>query len=180
MNKKIFLNLLVVILLIIGVVVGIYAVKRMTNYLSRAQIGVGQPQNVLVRVIDPNQVVISWTTSQEVISLILYGTSPTALDNTQTELSSVKTHRITITDLKPGTNYFFKIQVGKEIFDNKGQPWRFKTSSDGKQPSLEMSDFQKAYGTNDPKFDLNKDGIVNGFDYQIYLNSQKESSSNPE
>jgi len=155
--------------LIGGVVTGIFAVQQMTNYLSRASTDVGKPENVLSRVVGSDQAVISWTTSQEVISLVLYGTNPTSLNQTQTELSSVKTHRVSLNNLEPGRGYFYKIQVGQEVFDNEGQPWQFNTQKEDMPARLSEKEFRSAYGTSDLRFDLNKDGIVNGFDYQLYL-----------
>lgn len=169
MNKRIFINIIIVVLLVGGVVLGIFAVQQMTNYLSQAQEDLGKPLGVVSRSLGPDQAVVSWNTNEEVISLILYGTTPTALDNTQTELSSVKTHRVTITGLEPGQTYFYKIQVGQDIFDNNGQPWQFSTSKVDSPPRLTEKEFRNAYGTSDLRFDLNKDGVVNGFDYQLYL-----------
>jgi len=169
MNRRIFINILIVILLVGGVVLGIFAVRQMTNYLSQAQENVGEPQSVVGRALGPDQAVISWNTNQEVISLVLYGVSPTALDSTQTELSSVKTHRVTLNGLEEGQTYYFKIQVGQEIFDNDGQPWEFSTAQADTPPKLSEQEFRSAYGTSDLRFDMNKDGVVNGFDYQLYL-----------
>ncbi len=168
-KKKIFINLLIVVLLIMGLVTGIFAVRQMTSYLSRAQTGIGKPQNAQSRVVGSDQAVISWTTEQEVISLILYGKSPTALEQTQTELSSVKTHRVTLNNLEPDSTYYFQIQVGQEVFDNGGQPWQFKTPPTDTPPKLSEEEFKNAFGTADLRFDLNNDGVVNWFDYQLYL-----------
>ena len=168
-RKKILINLIIVVLLIVGLVTGIFAVKQMTGYLSRAQVGLGDPKNVQSRVVGSDQAVISWSTDQEVISLILYGTSPTSTDEAQTELSSVKTHRITLNNLKPDTIYYFKIQVGQDIFDNEGQLWKFNTPPTETPPKLSEEEFKQAFGTADLRFDLNNDGVVNWFDYQLYL-----------
>ncbi len=173
MDRKILINLLIVALLIGGVVTGIFAIRQATNYFSRAQQGVGQPGGVSARVVSQEQVVISWTTQEEVISLILYGTGPTSLDKTQTELSSAKTHRVTLSGLKPDTTYYYKIQVGQEIFDQAGQPWQFATLPEDAAPKLSKEEFRAVYGTADLRFDYNKDGIVNGFDYQLYTEKQK-------
>jgi hypothetical protein len=157
-------------LLIGGVVIGILAVRQVTTYFSHAQTGTGNPQNISSRSVTGDQAIISWTTADEVISLVLYGTNPAALDQTQTELSSAKTHRITLSNLKPQTTYYYKVQVGQEIFDDSGNPWSFQTLAGADSPPrLSEAEFRQAYGTKDLKLDLNKDGVVNGFDYQLYL-----------
>jgi len=168
-RKKILINLVIVVLLIAGLVTGIFAVRQMTSYLSRAQVGLGEPKNVQSRVVGSDQAVISWSTDDEVISLILYGTSPTSVDETQTELSSVKTHRVTLNNLTTDTTYYFKIQVGQEVFDNEDQMWKFNTPPAETPPKLSEDEFKKAFGTADLRFDLNNDGVVNWFDYQLYL-----------
>lgn len=174
MDRKILINLLVVALLVGGIVTGIFAIRQATSYLSQAQTGLGQPDGVSSRVVSHDQAVISWTTQEEVISLILYGTGPTSLDKTQTELSSAKTHRITLTNLDPDTTYYYKIQVGQEIFDESGQPWTFSTPEMNETPKLSKDEFKKAYGTTDLRFDMNKDGAVNGVDYQLYLDETRK------
>ena len=170
MDRKIIINTIIVVLLIGGIVTGILAVRQVTNYFSQAQTGTGKPESVASRSVTGDQAVISWTTGEEVISLVLYGTNPASLDQTQTELSSAKTHRITLSNLKPNTMYYFKVQVGQEVFDQGGQPWSFQTlAAADAPPRLSEAEFRQAYGTTDLRFDLNKDGVVNGFDYQLYL-----------
>ena len=169
MNSKILLNLLIVVLLIGGIITGIYAVRQMTGYLTFAQQVVGEPIDITARVIGPDEAVINWTTDQAVISLILYGTNPAELNNTQTELSSLKTHKVTLGNLLPDTAYYYKVQVGQEIFDQNGSPWQFKTAASESTPKLTEEEFRKLYGIADLRYDYNKDGIVNGFDYQLYL-----------
>lgn len=169
MSKKVILNIVILFLLVGGVVVGVFAIQQATNYLASAQTSIGSPSNVVTRLIGSDQVVISWNTNDEVLALVLYGDSPTALVNTQTELSAVKTHRVTIGGLKENTSYFFKIQVGQEIYDNNGKSWRFETPASVAPAELTEKDFRDAYGTSNAKFDLNKDGVVNGFDYRLYL-----------
>ena len=152
-----------------GVVTGLFAIKQATSYWSQAQQGVGKPDGVTARVVSDSQAVISWTTQDEVISLILYGVSPTSMDKTQTELSSAKTHRVALAGLQPETIYYYKIQVGQEVFDQQGQTWRFSTQPKDTPARLSKDEFRQAYGSSDLRFDFNKDGIVNGVDYQLYL-----------
>jgi phosphodiesterase/alkaline phosphatase D-like protein len=169
MNKQLVVNVLIVFLLVGGVIGGIFAVQQATNYLSRAQEDVGQPKNLSTRVLSADQAIVSWSTDEEVISLVLYGTGPTSLVEAQTELSSAKTHMVTLTNLKAETNYYFKIQVGQQVFDENGQPWQFSTSSADSPGKLSEKECRNAYGTNDSRFDMNKDGVVNGFDCKLYL-----------
>jgi len=60
----------------------------------------------------------------------------------------------------------------KFVFDDEGEPWRFKTAVVDAPARLSEQEFRNAYGTSDLRFDFNKDGVVNGFDYQLYLDQR--------
>lgn len=169
MSRSFITKIVIGVFLVLGVIVGIYAVGQVTLNLSRAHDYAGKPVNVQTRVLSSDQVVISWTTEKEVISLVLYGNSPASLVQTQTELSSTRIHRVTLSDLIPGRNYYFQIQVGQEIYDDNGQPWFFSTPKLDSSGEMTEEDLRNAYGTTDVRYDLNKDGIVNGFDLQLFF-----------
>lgn len=89
------------------------------------------PQNVVVGDITTNSVKVNWTTDQEVISTVEYGTSPTALNFFAPEADKKKEHSVELTLLSPNTTYYFQINVGGDKHDNGGVPWTFTTKGSG-------------------------------------------------
>jgi hypothetical protein len=178
MNKqKILLGLVIFLLAAAGVVGGIVAVRQTVRYLSHGNQPAGQPLNLSTDAATPDRVTISWTTQDEVLSLIQYGTSSTQLNQTQSELSSTTSHRLVLNQLQPDTKYFYKIQVGQQIFDDQGQPYSFTTAPSPEKTPIEFSEqtFRDAFGSSDPDLDINGDGIVNTFDYSLYLQQQSSN-----
>jgi chitodextrinase len=132
---------------------------------------------VNARATSESQATISWTTNEEVISLVQYGETPAVLNQTQTELSTSKNHQITLNELAPNTTYFYKIQVGSEVYDNNGQPWSFKTKvgtalqpTNSPAPSVFTEEnFRQAFGSSTAEYDFNQDGVVGVLDFKLCL-----------
>jgi len=128
--KNIKTIIIIIILILTGVlaVVGLNAAK---NYLSGAA-GGSEPSNVRVQA-DIKSAAISWQTDKEVQAVVEYGTTPASLLLRALENQSVTSHSVTLSPLKSGATYYFRIKVGETIYDNNGIPFSFKTKS-GEQP----------------------------------------------
>jgi phosphodiesterase/alkaline phosphatase D-like protein len=174
-TQKIILGIVIGLLAVAGVVGGIFAVRTTVRYLTHGRQPAGQPINLSVVNVTQDRVTATWTTNEEVLSLVQYGTTPSALNQTQSELSSTTNHRLIINQLEPDTKYFFKVQVGQEVFDDDGKPYTFTTETSSQVEFSEES-FRQAFGSSDPEFDLNKDGIVNTHDFSLYLQQQGSKS----
>jgi len=182
-NKgKIFLIIGLVVLLL-GIPLGIIFLGGRTSFRLGAT-DPNQPESVKVSAITENSAIVSWTTKSAVQGLISYGLSATNLTLIQPETSPTANHQVELTRLLPQSNYYFVIKVGEKVFDNNGQPFSFITQTKKetqasptptvKTPSsLNENDLEAAMGTNNPMYDLNKDGIVNTLDLLLFRQRQK-------
>ena len=156
--------------LLLGAVFGGRAVK---NYLLKAR-AQSLPQNVRVQEITQTTAKITWTTEKETQSIVYYGTDSQNLPLMAFESEPTKNHQVSLSLLSPQTTYFFKIKVGEKEFTDQGLPWQFTTLPTQATPtpakaSCDQAAFQQKFGTSDPQYDLNKDGVVNAADYSLCL-----------
>jgi hypothetical protein len=114
---------------ILGVVVIFLAFTFLQGILTRATDV--KPQDVIISGVTENSAKVTWTTDQETLSNIEYGTSPTSLTFSAPEVEKAKNHAVDLTLLSKNTTYYFQIAVGEEKFDNGGIPWTFTTKSEG-------------------------------------------------
>ena len=152
----------------------VFGARFVQNYLTQAR-ATPQPENVEVREITQTTAKITWTTEKDAQSIILYGETPGNLPLMAFEDKPKKDHEVNLSLLNPRTTYYFKIKVGEQEFDDQGLPWQFTTLSTvatPTPPSFNPSLFPQKFGTSDPLYDLNHDGVVNFTDYSLYLQSQ--------
>ena len=165
-------NILIVIILVAGLISALFLIKKAAIYLSQAEVEKGKPINE-VRITDLAQdsATLVWETQEPVLSVVFYGTNPLNLSQSQAEIVKVANHQVPLTNLLPETIYYFKIQVGDQFFDQKGTPYSFTTLASGQIPSITEEEIRNALGTENLKYDLNKDGVVNLLD--VFLFQQK-------
>ncbi len=125
------LNLKKALAIVIGVVLGIIVIflafTLAQNVLTRATNV--KPQDVVISSVTQNSAKVTWTTDQETLSNIEYGTSATALSFSAPETEKTKSHSVDLTLLSKSTTYYFQIAVGGQKYDNGGIPWTFTTRS---------------------------------------------------
>lgn len=170
--------IIIVILLMVGVL-GVLGVNTAKTYLSGASADLA-PSNVLGKGNeDGKSATITWMTDKEAMGVVEYGTTPASLLLRAPESSQSTNHSLVLTPLKPGTNYYFRIRIGEEVFDNNGIPYSFKTKAAAIEPTLIPTivvqptvKVASESGTAicNRTTDYNKDGIVNSLDY---INCQK-------
>lgn len=120
--------LIVVILLLVGVL-GVLGVNTAKTYMSGASADT-QPKSVLAKPSDDGKsATITWVSDKSTIGVVEYGTSPAALLLRAPESDSSLSHSVVLSPLKPNINYYFRIRVGEEVYDNNGIPYSFKTKS---------------------------------------------------
>ena len=173
-RRKIFL-IIGLLILLIGVPLGIYLVSQSATFRLGAQ-DPNQPENVQVANINQNSAKISWTTPQAAQSLISYGLSTNNLTLIQSESTPTTNHQVTLLRLRDNSRYFFVIKVGQKTYtDEDNQPYNLTTLSkvaspipSPTTPVLSETGLKAAMGTSNTSYDLNKDGIVNFLDLQLF------------
>ncbi len=158
--------IIVLILLLAGalVVMGIGTVR---NYLGSAAAGL-EPKNVTaLSNSDGRGAVINWQSDGESMGVVEYGTTPASLLLRAVESEAVIIHKVSLAPLKSGVNYYYRIRVGDDVFDNGGIPYSFKTVAEdvGAVVSL-VPTLVPATNTTDcgGGFDYNGDGVINSLD----------------
>lgn len=187
MSSGLFKGIILFIALALSLGILVLGVLSLRSYYSKAS-ETGEPKNVKVTQITDNSVQIIWETSNATQGMVRYSSDPSvfALANSNAVLlaaenSSGTTHNLKLSLLKPNSTYYYEISIGKDSFDQSGKvsdnkhlPFSFTTSealesNTQGQPSLDTTVFKQKFGTKDPLYDLNKDGIVNATDYLLYL-----------
>jgi len=143
-------TLVALFLLIGGVAGGVILIKSGSTWLAGARPEI-TPKQVKITNVSESGFTVSWITDEQTSGFIQYGAegelSFIASDD-RDQLSGQQgkfwIHHVTLKDLKPATNYFFKINSGEKIFDNNGQPYQIKTA-----PTIQetMPPNDVAYGT---------------------------------
>lgn len=165
--------IIIVILLLVGVL-GVLGVNTARTYLSGASADLA-PTNVLGKGNDDGKsATITWTTEKEAMGVVEYGTTPASLLLRAPESSQSTSHSIVLSPLKAGTNYYFRIRVGEDVFDNNGIPYSFKTKAALVEPTqiptmavLPTTIVASGSGVTECNrtTDYNKDGVINSLDY---------------
>ena len=181
-KKKISLKTIIigVILLLVGVL-GVLGINTAKTYLSGAS-GDTTPKNVLAKVGDDGKsATITWSTDKETMGVVEYGTTPASLLLRAPESDQNISHSVSLSPLKAGTNYYFRIKVGDQEYDNDGIPYSFKTKeivmTPTAVPTIALVPTAVTGGNSgttgcDHVTDYNKDKTINSLDY-IYCLKNK-------
>jgi len=165
--------IVLVILVLVGVLL-VLGLNTVRTYMSGASAG-SEPKNVTPTLSnDGKSATISWVTDKAVQGIVEYGTTPASLLLRGLETDASTNHSVTITPLKGNTNYYFRIRVGEEIYDNSGIPFSFKTKGEGASiptPIKVAATPTIASGSPacDRTIDYNKDGVVNSVDFIVCM-----------
>lgn len=192
MSNNFFKSLALFAALSISLGILVVGVLSLRSYFTKAS-GTGEPKNTRTANITAQNAVIMWESTTENQGLVRYSTDPTAFNtgNSSALLYAAESkpsaaHEVRLSSLKPNTTYYYQIEVSagkeKEIYDQSGQvkdnknlPYTFTTAKGSEAEGstgtsgLDPSVFKQKFGSNDPLYDLNKDGIVNSTDYLLYL-----------
>lgn len=166
-------TIMVIVILVLVGVLGVLGVSSARTYLSGAA-GGGEPKGVVSNPRDDGKsATITWTTDKEVQSVVQYGTSPAALLLSVPETEATTSHSVTLSSLRAGQNYYFRVKVGEEVFDNSGIPYSFKTGGSNAtavtptvvlMPTVPVGPINSGTTCNRTT-DYNSDGKVNSVDY---------------
>jgi len=175
--KKINLKTIVIIVVMLVVIVlGVVAVTQAKIFISGATSDV-EPNNVVAASSeDGKSATIAWTSEKESIGKIEYGTTAASLVLMMADSVATTNHSLVLNQLRPGTNYYYRIRVGDEVFDDGGMPFIFKTkgemvSTATPVPTTAVAGAPLATVSPAPnktvcdtKTDYNKDGVTNSLD----------------
>ncbi|MDO8503694.1 MAG: Ig-like domain-containing protein [bacterium] len=118
------------ILLVAGVVAGVFLTQKDTIFRLAAS-PQETPQDVKITNIGNNSFTVSWLTDKPTIGFVSYGKSSSLGSVANQQISPqlpTTVHYVTIDKLTAGTNYFFKISSGQNLFDDNGEPYETKTA----------------------------------------------------
>lgn len=179
-GKKILLIIGIAILLV-GIPVGVNLVSQTAGFSLGAK-DPNRPENVTAISSNSQSVVITYITNKAVQGGISYGLSADSMTLFTPETGSAINHVININGLLDGKTYYYVIKINNQSYDNNGTPYSFNTkavtSTLTPTPTVESSTpdeagFISAFGTANPTYDLNKDGIVNATDLQLFREQNK-------
>lgn len=170
--------IIVVILILVGVL-GVLGVNTAKTYLSGASADT-EPKNVMAK---PNEdgksATVSWSSDKATTGVVEYGTTPASLLLRAPETDSTTSHSVVLSPLKSGVNYYFRIRVGEELFDNNGIPYSFKTEKGQEKPTVTPKKVEptavKTQVSCQQGIDYNKDGATNSLDMIECLKTSKTS-----
>lgn len=129
MKKNKIPTFLGLVILVVGLVVGVFLVQNLQIFKSGAAVDAA-PKDVRITNITDNSFTVSWVTEKETSGFIKWGDSQSLGKNQGGESDEASfTHSVTVNSLKPLTNYFFKVNSGGDDFDNNGSIWQTQTSS---------------------------------------------------
>ncbi|RJP47578.1 MAG: hypothetical protein C4584_00300 [Armatimonadetes bacterium] len=136
--KKV-VSILFVVVSLVAIPVGIYLTSQQQKTTSKASFS-EVPEQVKVTNISDNSLSVSWITpSKATIGFVTYGTAETLGetafdDRDKSEQKPRYTHHVTLKNLTPDTQYFFKIVSDVGSYDDQGRPWKFKTAPTTEDP----------------------------------------------
>ncbi len=129
----------------IGLIVGVFLLRNPLRALIKAA-PEEIPRSVKITNISDNEFAVSWITDSAASGYVQYGENNPDLvisddrDQEKGNIGSYSTHFVTVKNLKPSTNYNFKIGSGKNQFDDQGQPYQAKTGPQlGNPPAADIA-----------------------------------------
>lgn len=122
-------SILGIIVLVTGIFAGVFFLN-MNQVFKVGADSASSPKDIRVGNLSDNSATISWITDKESVNFLVWGESQDNLSKIEKESETDQkffTHSITLSGLKPGTTYYYKINSDGVNYDNKGIPWQLTT-----------------------------------------------------
>ena len=134
-NKIKIPTLIGIIVLVFGVTAGVLLISSKQLFKLGAQ-GTNPPKNVRISNITGDSFTATWTTQEESVSLLLWGSDKTNLAKSEADeiAGAGFTHSVTVRGLTSQKVYYFIINSGGEEYDNNDIPWQVTTGAQLAQP----------------------------------------------
>jgi len=181
-------TIIVMVIVILVGVLSVYGVNTVRTYMSGASGGM-DPKSVLAKSNDDGKgAVVTWTSDKPSIGVVEYGTTPASLLLRAVETDSVTDHKISLSPLKPNVNYYFRIRVGEDTYDNSGIPYSFKTKGSVEAvatptvvfvPTVALVPTTTSSGGCNRTTDYNHDNVINTMDYLSCLKTGVSPAASP-
>lgn len=123
-------TLLGVLILVIGIVAGVFLVQSDKIFKTNASPDI-VPQQVRITNISEKSFSVSWITDKNTQGFLSFGESSSLGNSTQQQENTpagTLVHQVNVDGLKAQTTYYFKVGSGKDLFDNNGQLYQAKTA----------------------------------------------------
>jgi hypothetical protein len=116
------------LIIVIGLVAGIYLVRGTTYFKPQASEETS-PKDVRITNISDSSFTVTWTTVANTEGFVNWGDNENSLNRLDKDEISEKgsTHSVTISGLDEDTTYYFKINSSSVDYDNNGIAWTTKT-----------------------------------------------------
>ncbi len=136
MKKSRIPTLIGVLVLVLGLAAGIFLVQSRKFFRLGAS-AENTPKDVRISNISDTSFAVSWTTDKESSGFVLWGEDEQSLSKIENDEITIEgfTHLTTVRNLRPETNYSFKINSGGTEFDNNGVVWKVITGPTLTPPS---------------------------------------------
>lgn len=140
-------TMLALLILLFGAGGGILLAESSLQFVSRADTE-SKPREIRVTNKTSSMATISWITDENTLGAVRYGIYGGSLERIAVDdqilfsgKTLLKTHHVTLRDLKPQTRYAFIIQSDNKRYDNNGETYILTTFRQG-----ELSNLEPAYG----------------------------------
>ncbi len=130
MNRAKLPTILGVIILVIGVVAGVFLINSKSVFKIGASVAT-TPKNVRFSNVTNTEATVTWNTDIETKGFVKWGKSQNSLSKVALETNSEKSfvHSATISGIDAGSNIFFKVNSEGKDYDNDGIAWQLTTNN---------------------------------------------------
>lgn len=186
-NKGLIITGVFLILVLGGLVLGF---DKARSFLSKAAGGGGcELQNLKEVNLTPTSVEVVFQTTNACQTSVNYGISQDGMLLEVPEAMASLNHRIRLSPLLPSTTYYYQLKIEGEKVDpvksfltlavqtptqTPVQPTLRPTTAPVGGGGYTFEDFQPFFGTSNPTFDIDKNGIVNSRDWLLYQKTKSQ------
>ncbi len=143
--KKRIPTILGFVILIAGLVAGVYLVGQQQGFFTKAG-PTSVPKNVKITNRGSSTYTVSWTTDVPVTGFVKYSDNPSRLtipagdtrDQVTGTSSPYTTHYVDVTGLSADKTYYFEIGSGSTTYNDDGKPYQVRTAVAGVAPTEDV------------------------------------------